>query len=197
MTDATHATGCRCATTCCVRASCGVRNSCARAGVSNPLPAPGEAGRVRLQGEPNQGEGPPERAVRGPAGPRRRLRNRLATAQVRDQVRSVRLSVDELASVTTAARASGMTLAGFLAQAAVEASRDAESAEGRIVGDRELITEFFAVRRNLRQVGNNLNQIAKAINSGSEAPPQTDTVLVAVESAVRRIDAIVDMVLRS
>ncbi|RMI46730.1 plasmid mobilization relaxosome protein MobC [Streptomyces triticirhizae] len=99
--------------------------------------------------------------------------------------------------MTTAARASGMTLAGFLAQAAVEASRDAESAEGRIVGDRELITEFFAVRRNLRQVGNNLNQIAKAINSGSEAPPQTDTVLVAVESAVRRIDAIVDMVLRS
>ncbi|UED83177.1 plasmid mobilization protein [Streptomyces profundus] len=150
---------------------------------------------MRLQGEPNRAGGPPERAVLGPARPRRRPRNRLATAQVRDRVRSVLLSERELEWVTAAARASGMTTAGFLAQAAIAAAGDAEAAEARVAGDRELITGLFAARRHLRQVGNNLNQIAKAVNSGG-IRPESERVLAAVQQAVLRVDAAVNAIVR-
>ncbi|WP_246109017.1 plasmid mobilization protein [Streptomyces sedi] len=109
-------------------------------------------------------------------------------------MRSVRLSAAELERVTVAARASGMTTAGFLAQAAVAAARDVERAEGRIAGDREIVVELFAARRHLRQVGNNVNQVARALHSGSGLLPQTGSVLAAVETAVRRVEHAVEAV---
>ena len=108
--------------------------------------------------------------------------------QVRDQVRSVRLSVPELTAIRAAAAACEMTIAGFIAHAAVAAARDTNAAPARVAGQREQVTELFAARRPLRQVGNNLNQIARALNSGAETPPQLAAVLAAVHACVHRVD---------
>lgn len=103
------------------RASCTFRNSSAATGsggVSQGLaPAPGGTGEVRHQGVPGseaateggpQPEGEPHAAAP-------RTRPRLRQSVHRDQVRSVRLTRDELDAVTRAAEASGLKTAGFLA----------------------------------------------------------------------------------
>jgi hypothetical protein len=160
-----------------------------------------EAG--RLQGEPPAAGAHDARAARRCAercttcrcaAPR--IRNRLPKQQARTQVRSIRLSPSELAAVAAAARASRMTTAGFAAQAAVTAARDTEHAAARIADDRATLVELFAARRHLRQVGNNLNQIARVLNSGGN-PPHTSEALAAVEAAVTRVDAAVRRVLDS
>lgn len=53
---------------------------------------------------------------------------------------------------------------------------------------RELLTELFVIHRLLGNVANNVNQIAKVANSTRELPPQTDAVLSAAWSTLRRVD---------
>ena len=53
---------------------------------------------------------------------------------------------------------------------------------------------MFAARRHLGQVGNNLNQVARAINSGGQ-PAEIDAVLAAVQRAVFRVQAATDRLL--
>ncbi|MEU4143266.1 plasmid mobilization relaxosome protein MobC [Streptomyces parvulus] len=81
-----------------------------------------------------------------------------------------------------------MSVAGFLARAALDAARDLGRTAADVAGEREMLQELFALRRYLGQLGNNLNQVAKALNSGADAP-QAEAVLAAVQRAAKRVDA--------
>ncbi|WP_333750432.1 plasmid mobilization relaxosome protein MobC [Streptomyces sp. IBSBF 2394] len=81
-----------------------------------------------------------------------------------------------------------MSVAGFLARAALDAARDLGRTAADIAGEREMLQELFALRRHLGQLGNNLNQVAKALNSGADAP-QAEAVLAAVQRTTKRVDA--------
>lgn len=59
-----------------------------------------------------------------------------------------------------------------------------------MAGDREVVVELFASRRHLSHVGNNVNQVAKVLNSGGTTD-HAEAVLEDVWRAVRRMDAAV------
>ncbi|MGW6979148.1 plasmid mobilization protein [Streptomyces sp. NPDC054932] len=99
---------------------------------------------------------------------------------------SVRLNDDEHALVATAAKAVGVTVAGFFAKAALNAAHDPHTSAAAIAGRRETIIELFTARRHLGQIGNNLNQLTRAVNSGDRP---TDIQLDAVLDSVRRASA--------
>ncbi|MFF2567332.1 MobC family plasmid mobilization relaxosome protein [Streptomyces sp. NPDC058084] len=178
----------------------------ALSGVSKGSPAPSGQGLVRRRGTPDeeaateggsqpQGqEGKPEHAAPDTAATPPRTRRRKYQRRQRPHVRNTRFSDDELARVSAGARAAGLTVAGFLARAALSAARDLERTASAVAGEREVITEFFAARRHLGHVGNNLNQITRAINAGAH-PPALDAVIAATERAVQRVQHATDQLL--
>ncbi|MEU9861448.1 plasmid mobilization relaxosome protein MobC [Streptomyces sp. NPDC047971] len=92
----------------------------------------------------------------------------------------------EYALVASAARTVGVTVAGFFAKAALNAAHDPHTSAAVIAGRRETVTELFAARRHLGQIGNNLNQLTRAVNSGGRP---TDIQLEAVLDSVGRASA--------
>ncbi|MFF6772739.1 plasmid mobilization relaxosome protein MobC [Streptomyces sp. NPDC012637] len=175
-------------------------------GVSKGSPTPSGQGLVRRRGTPDeeaateggsqpQGqEGKPELATPDPAVPPPRTRRRKYQRRQRPHVRNTRFSDDELASVTAGAQAAGLTVAGFLARAALSAARDLDRTASAVAGEREVIAEFFAARRHLGHVGNNLNQITRAINAGAH-PPELAAVIAATDRAVQRVQHATDQLL--
>ncbi|QES58033.1 plasmid mobilization relaxosome protein MobC [Streptomyces venezuelae] len=169
-------------------------------------PAPGVAGADRSQGAPvheaaTEGGSQPEETP-APRRKRRatknasRKRSPKTAADKRSYVCSVRLNDDEKHHLATAAAAARTSLPAFLARSALAAARDPEGAAGAIAGERELISEMFAARRHLGHVGNNLNQVARAINSGDRpADAHLDAVLTAVRRATDRVQAATDRLL--
>ncbi|WP_371215438.1 DUF1778 domain-containing protein [Streptomyces sp. AD55] len=101
---------------------------------------------------------------------------------------SCRMNDAEYQLLVRAAAVCHMTVAGFLARSALNAARDLDRTAADIAGEREMLHELFALRRHLGQLGNNLNQVAKALNSGTDAP-QAEVVLAAVQRAAKRVDA--------
>lgn len=57
---------------------------------------------------------------------------------------------------------------------------------------RAVIAELFATRRLLAAVSNNLNQVAKHANAGSEFPEDAAAALAAVRRIVPRLEAAVE-----
>ncbi|WP_344122601.1 plasmid mobilization protein [Streptomyces blastmyceticus] len=104
--------------------------------------------------------------------------------------RTARFNDEEIALITAGANAAGITVAAFLAHAALAAARDLEHTTAEIASRREIVIELFAARRHLSYMGNNLNQVAKVLNSGSDAP-QAETGLSSARQAIARIDAAV------
>ncbi|WP_320780227.1 MobC family plasmid mobilization relaxosome protein [Streptomyces sp. CRN 30] len=179
----------------------------ASGGVSKGVPTPPEPGLVRRRGTPDeeaateggsrtQGSAPgAEVHAPSPTGRARpNTRRRPYRRRQRPHVRSTRLSDEELARITAGAEAVGLTVAGFLARSALAASRDLDRAAGAIADDRSLISEFFAARRHLGHIGNNLNQITRAVNS-DEKPAALDAVLTATLRAVDRVQEATDRII--
>ncbi|MFD5319372.1 plasmid mobilization protein [Streptomyces sp. NPDC127098] len=108
-------------------------------------------------------------------------------------MRGVRLSDAELAAVRAAAADNGLSVAAFLSLAAVAAAQSPLPA-AYIADEHAKVRELFLARRHLGYVGNNLNQIAKALNSGARPPSHTQAVLDTVAQAIRRVDVAVDAV---
>jgi hypothetical protein len=104
------------------------------------------------------------------------------------------LNDEEHEHLSAAARAAGASLPAFLARAGHAAADDAQNAAAAVAGQRELVSELFAARRHLGQVGNNLNQVARSINSGDQ-PSEVDAVIAAVRRAVRRVQDATDQLL--
>ncbi|MFI0257254.1 plasmid mobilization protein [Streptomyces sp. NPDC017102] len=100
---------------------------------------------------------------------------------------SCRMNDDEYQLLVRAASACRMSVAAFLAHAALKAARDLDRTAAEIATEREVLTELFAVRRHLGQIGNNLNQVAKATNAGADVP-YARAVLDAVHRAAKRVE---------
>jgi uncharacterized protein (DUF1778 family) len=123
-----------------------------------------------------------------------RKRSPKPPARKRDYVCSVRLNDDEKTLLAAAAKATRTSLPAFLARSGLAAAHDLDSTAAAVAGHRELVAELFAARRSLGQVGNNLNQVARAINSGGQ-PTEIDAVVAAVYRAVTRVQAATDNLL--
>ncbi|MFE9513741.1 plasmid mobilization relaxosome protein MobC [Streptomyces sp. NPDC006643] len=115
-------------------------------------------------------------------------RERLRDNEKRMHQPSCRMNDTEYQRLARGAAACGMSIAAFLARAGLNAARDLDRTAAEVAGEREVVSELFALRRRLGQIGNNLNQVAKAANSGADAPHAT-AVLDAVERTARRVDA--------
>ncbi|MEU6148064.1 plasmid mobilization relaxosome protein MobC [Streptomyces sp. NPDC047081] len=107
----------------------------------------------------------------------------------------VRLNDREKAVLTAAAAAARASLPAFLARSGLAAAQDLDNTAAAIAGRRETVSELFAARRHLNQVGNNLNQVAKAVNSGAW-PAEMDAVIAATRRAVQRVQDATDQLLR-
>ncbi|WP_239096652.1 plasmid mobilization relaxosome protein MobC [Streptomyces sp. SID11385] len=153
-------------------------------GASEPEPAPGVAGPLPSQGA---------RKAATEDGAQRGGRRAKARIREREQRRahSVRLSESELAAVSTAADTVGMSVAGFLAHSGLAAARDLDRTAATIADRRDTLTALFSLQRQLGHIGNNLNQVAHALNSGVY-PTGLEATLTATRQAaegIRRLTA--------
>ncbi|MFB6951280.1 plasmid mobilization relaxosome protein MobC [Streptomyces niveus] len=123
-----------------------------------------------------------------PLKPRVKQRERLRDDDKRMHQPSCRMNDTEYQRLARGAAVCGMSIAAFLARAGLNAARDLDRTAAEVAGEREVVSELFALRRHLGQIGNNLNQVAVAANSGADARHAT-AVLDAVERAARRVDA--------
>ncbi|WP_327414878.1 plasmid mobilization protein [Streptomyces sp. NBC_01233] len=173
---------------------------------SNALgsPAPGVAGEDRHQEAPvlrgaAEGRPHPGREEQhschtarcthaAPTKPHVRQRERLRAESKRMHQPSCRMNDDEYQLLVRAASVCHMSVASFLAKAALKAARDLDRTEAEIATRREIVSELFALRRALGPIGNNLNQVATVLNSGSDAP-HAKAVLDAVQRTAERVDA--------
>lgn len=113
-------------------------------------------------------------------------RARRADAPRRHRV-NLSLNDVERQAVEEAAATEGLSVGAFAAQAAVAVAR------GQITpiptDDRERLAELVHARVALSRIGTNLNQLARAANSGASVPAaQLDVVLDRVQRAVARLD---------
>ncbi|ROQ70217.1 mobilization protein MobC [Streptomyces sp. 840.1] len=172
---------------------------------SNALasPAPGVAGADRHRGAPirqdtAEGGSHPEEAESHschrtdcthavPPKPRVQQRERLRDEKKRMHQPSCRMNDTEYQLLVRAAAACNMSVANYLARTALKAARNLDLTAAEIAGEREMLAELFSLRRHLGQIGNNVNQVAKTLNSGGDAP-HADAVLSAVHRAARRVD---------
>ncbi|MFJ6433305.1 plasmid mobilization protein [Streptomyces sp. NPDC091416] len=114
--------------------------------------------------------------------PRARQRPRQPPEKKRLHQPNTRFNDDEFKLIQSAAAQCHLSVAGFLARSALTAARDLDRTSAEIADEREVITALFDSRRRLGWAGSNLNQIAKAINSGADAP-QLEAAIAAVRRA--------------
>ncbi|MGA5842600.1 plasmid mobilization protein [Streptomyces pseudogriseolus] len=175
---------------------------------SNALafPAPGVAGAERHRGAPiredateggSHPEGQDQHACHSahcthtaPSKPHVQQRERLRDENKRMRQPSCRMNDDEYQLLARAAAVCHMSVASFLAHAALKAAHDLDRTAAEIAAQREVHNELFAVRRHLGHIGNNVNQVAKAANSDADVP-YAEAVLGAVQRATQRVDAFI------
>ena len=95
----------------------------------------------------------------------------------------VRVSESEEAQLVVAASRQGVTVPRLLVVCALERSDEITSADKR-----ELLVELFTIHRLLGNMANNVNQIARAVNSTGDLPEQTDAVFSALWSTLQRVN---------
>ena len=112
----------------------------------------------------------------------------------RRNVLSVRFADGELAEVRTAAERIGMATSAWVGKLAIDA------AEHRTVPPgwqyREVMTELTRLRSQITWVGNNVNQIARAINSGIVPDMELQPVLDRLQEVVSSIEQAAEQVRR-
>ncbi|MEV7680613.1 mobilization protein [Streptomyces sp. NPDC088341] len=156
------------------------------------------AGPVRRQGAPDE-----KAATEGGPQPGKAHRKRRTKAKGKAKARphdrkqrpaqSVRLNDQEHALIQAGADAVGMSLAGFLAHSALAAARDQSRTAATIATERDVLTELFAARRQLGWAGSNLNQAAKALNSGGDVP-HLNRVIADIQRAANAVKTAADRV---
>ncbi|MDA5279877.1 MobC family plasmid mobilization relaxosome protein [Streptomyces sp. Isolate_45] len=94
---------------------------------------------------------------------------------------------DELTVVREAARRECQAVAAYVGEAALAVA--AEKVAPVAASTKDVVSELIQARQQVARIGNNLNQIAKALNADGEVTAaQLAAVLRAVEPAVRRLD---------
>ncbi|MFD0259021.1 hypothetical protein ACFVH7_12200 [Kitasatospora indigofera] len=119
----------------------------------------------------------------------RRPRRRHHQPQQRKRKLTIRVSPAEEAEIKHAARERVQTAARFLATSALNAARGLSvDHDPDDVADR-VLDELAASRAHLARVGNNLNQVAFALNAGGQPRPgELEAVLGALRTAIKGID---------
>ncbi|MEV3853140.1 plasmid mobilization relaxosome protein MobC [Streptomyces sp. NPDC050095] len=125
-----------------------------------------------------------------------RTRPRLRQSVLRDQVRSIRLTRDELDLVRRAADSVGLKTAGFLADAAVAVAQAQGGPKTWLLDQRGRVEELMAASAQLARVGNNLNQVARVLNSGGHAEHADEAVARVLRAAARIESAAIDLARR-
>ena len=123
--------------------------------------------------------------------PNSRYRRRLPGAR---PVRvNVCLSDNEYRTVADAAHAAGLTPTGFVAEAVIAAVRGHpnSAADER----RGVVLELMQARAQLRRYGNNVNQAARVLNAGGQAPEWLAHAVALTNRVVRDIDKAVQELL--
>lgn len=82
----------------------------------------------------------------------------------RSKLMTVRFTDGDLATVRVAAERAGMAVSAWVGELAVDAAEHRAMPPGWL--HREVMTELVHLRSQIVWVGNNVNQIARAINSG-------------------------------
>ncbi|GAA2643862.1 MobC family plasmid mobilization relaxosome protein [Streptomyces spororaveus] len=166
--------------------------------VASVKPAPEGAGADLHQGaqvllastgggsKPEQEEKPSERRSRRDRADRARQRPRQPREKKRLHQPNTRFNEEEFSLIKSAAASCHLSVAGFLARAALAAARDLDRTSAEIADEREVITALFESRRRLGWAGSNLNQVSKALNSGADVP-QLDATLSAVQRAAETV----------
>lgn len=162
-------------------------------------PAPGVAGADRRRGAPDRqaaAEGGPQpgegRQAENLSPKRQRARQPKPLKRLHQP--SCRMNEPEYARFTAAAAHCEMTNAAFLAYAVDKAARDLTRTTAEIATERKVIHEIFAARRHLGRIHGLFNQVAKALNSGADAP-HLDATARAVHDAARRMEEAADALL--
>ncbi|MGN9763091.1 plasmid mobilization relaxosome protein MobC [Streptomyces sp. SD31] len=119
----------------------------------------------------------------------RRVRRREREAGGPRQTRvKVSYNDDELTIVRAAAELDSTALASWVGSAALAVAK--ETVVPVSADAKEVVQEVIRARVQLSRIGNNLNQIARVLNSdGTVSDAQLSAVLGAVEAAIRRSDA--------
>ena len=151
-------------------ASCAFGHSPVGGAPCTPSCAPGVAQDTGRQGATGDGcgaeGGPAPGTIPASARPQRRTRAR--QNKQRPAV-SVRLSTSERAAVKVAADHVGASMAKFMANASLAAAQDINRVAANLLDLRGTVRELIAARTDLARVGNNVNQIARAFNSGGDS----------------------------
>lgn len=131
--------------------------------------------------------------------PKRRVRRRQTDRESSSPRRTHRVNLAyndaELEIVTAAAARSNMAPAAWAADAALKVAKELfvpVSADAK-----DVLAEFIQARNQLSRIGNNANQIARALNADGTVPdPQLRATLEAVTAAIQRMDAATRQVMR-
>ena len=105
----------------------------------------------------------------------------------------VRLAEDEYSAVVVAAGVSGLTVAGFVAEAALSTAKGERSVlEVGVL--REALAELAAARGLVRRYGVLVNQAVARLHAVGEPPPWLERVVGRCDAAVARLDRVAAVV---
>ncbi|WP_404869342.1 plasmid mobilization protein [Kitasatospora griseola] len=155
-----------------------------RAGALDPSPA------ARHQGVPSEvGEESDRLENIAPSQATRQPRRRHRDPQQRPHRVTVRYNAAEFEEIRRAAAARSQTVARFCATSTLNDARGLSAGDPQDCLDRA-VDELAASRAQLARVGNNLNQVAFALNAnGFLRPAELAAALDLVRHAVARVDA--------
>ncbi|MFS4093338.1 plasmid mobilization relaxosome protein MobC [Streptomyces lucensis] len=119
--------------------------------------------------------------------------NRKRTTENRDQEKKIRFTPTAVRIIDEAAERRRLTFAGFVGDAALAVALGKANMAGSPEDDpiRPLVEAVEAHTKALNRVGNNLNQITMAINSGA-VPDRAEAVLDHLDQAVQRSYQLLD-----
>jgi hypothetical protein len=98
----------------------------------------------------------------------------------------LRVSQDEYATIAGAARDAGLTPSGYAAETALAAAAGADPPSA--VPWRTALAELIEARTQVRRIGTNINQAARAINADGEPPTWLEHALTITERAIQSLD---------
>ncbi|WP_405589756.1 plasmid mobilization protein [Streptomyces sp. NBC_01190] len=131
-----------------------------------------------------------------PAFPDRAPRRRSRNPSQRTHKLTTRLSLAEKTEISAAAAKRAVTVARFLAAAALTAARGSLPVQSNEQLD-AAIDELAALRTAVSRVGNNINQIAYVYNSGGQSRPgELDHALGVLTRILARVDDTADTLAR-
>ena len=124
----------------------------------------------------------------------RRLFGRQRRANVdvpRDRRYTVKVNAEEDTQLRARAVVAGVTVSRLMFESAMNAHIETDTAR------QEVIAEFFAVRRLMANVANNVNQLAKYANTESVFPQDAEAIVAEYRAIVPRLSDALDRLAES